>query len=430
MASEKQKTSAVKKSAVKVAGKSKKSIRLAPVSSEADTAQASQAAQIAAPSRAKKRTEKKTWYRSGFDYPMFIIVIVLMAFGIIMMFSASYANAYSTTGDSLYYFKRQAIFAAIGIAAMLFLSVLDYHIFESKIIVIAITVVSLILMVLVKIMGTTQGGAERWLELGGITFQPSEILKFAVIILFAYFTEKRSDRIGDFWAGFVPFALILGIACLILMVQPHLSATVIVFAIGIAMMFVAGIRPKHMLLLIAGVAALITIALLVLNSMGIDYFSDRILSFTDPEADTSDTTFQTYQSLVTIGSGGVFGLGLGNSRQKYSYLPLSRNDFIFSIVCEELGFVGAFLVILLFVILVCRGFYISIRARDKFGTAMAFGITFQIGLQALLNIAVVTNSIPNTGISLPFFSYGGSALLMQLAEMGILLSISRKAALD
>ena len=413
---------------------SEKSIKLQPRSESYRNvrASASGAAGAAAvqTAPAKKKAKKKTWVRSGFDYPMFTIVMILLAFGIIMMFSASYANAYSEFGDSMYYLNRQSVFAVGGLIIMMILSTIDYHIFQAKAIVYGIGAVSLGLMLAVFIIGTTQNGAERWLEIGEITFQPSEVLKFAVILFFAYFTEKHFSRLREFKKGFLPLAIVLAAACGILMAQPHLSATIIVFSIGFSMMFVAGVNMKHLFLMLGGLVLLVVIAILILNSMGIDYFGNRILSFTDPEADIDDKTFQTYQSLVTIGSGGMFGLGFGNSRQKYGYMPMSRNDFIFSIICEELGFVGAALVILLFVILVWRGFHICSRARDKFGMMLAFGITFQIGLQALLNIAVVTNSIPNTGISLPFFSYGGTALVMQLAEMGILLSVSRKAALD
>lgn len=378
---------------------------------------------------AKTQKKKKTWVLYGFDYGLFTIVMVLLAFGLIMMFSASYANAYTATGDSLFYLKRQAIFAVFGLAIMLILSTMDYHILQWKPAVYVIVAASIGLMAAVKVVGVTQGGAERWLQIGEITFQPSEVLKFAVIVFFAYLTEKLFSKLKSFKGGFLPFSIALGISCVLLMAQPHLSGTIIVFAIGFTMMFVAGVSPKYLFLMLGGIVILIAAAVMILNAMGIDYFSTRIISFQDPEFDIKDKTFQTYQSLVTIGSGGMFGLGFGNSRQKYNYLPMSRNDFIFSIICEELGFVGAFLVILLFIILVWRGFYICGRARDKFGMMLAFGITFQIGIQALLNIAVVTNSVPNTGISLPFFSYGGTALVMQLAEMGILLSVSRKAEL-
>lgn len=377
----------------------------------------------------KERLKKTVWVRSGFDYSLFTIVLILLAFGLIMMFSASYAVAYTETGDSLFYLKKQAKFAVIGLVIMGLAATIDYHIFTKKIILIGLSGVSLALMAAVKIAGTTGNGAERWLRIGEFSFQPSEILKFAVIVVFAYMIEARYKYLKDLKKGYIPFMIVLGVSCFALMIQPHLSATIIVFAIGFSMMFVGGLNSKHLIVTVLIGVPLVILGVMALKAMGYDYFDARILSFVDPEAEIRGATFQTYQSLVTIGSGGLFGLGFGNSRQKYSYLPESQNDFIFPIICEELGFVGAVLVILLFVILIWRGFYIAIKARDKFGMMLAFGITFQMGLQALLNIAVVTNAVPNTGIALPFFSYGGTALVMQLGEMGILLSVSRKAAL-
>lgn len=373
--------------------------------------------------------KKTVWTRSGFDYPLFTIVIILLAFGLIMMFSASYAVAYTKTGDSLFYLKKQATFALIGLMAMIGAANVDYHFWSKKPIVWLLSIISMGLMVLVKVMGVTGNGAERWLQIGEITFQPSEVLKFAVIVLFAYMIEKNFDKIKLLKQGYISFMIPLGLSCGLLMLQPHLSGTIIVFAICFSMLFVGGARVKHLMVTIIILVPIAVAGIMVLQELGYDYFSARILSFMDPEADIEKQTFQTYQSLVTIGSGGVFGLGFGNSRQKYAYLPESQNDFIFPIICEELGFVGAALVILLFVILIWRGFYIASKARDKFGMLLAYGITFQMGLQALLNIAVVTNAVPNTGISLPFFSYGGTALMMQLGEMGILLNVSRKAAL-
>ena len=377
-----------------------------------------------------EKTKTKTrWVRSGFDYPLFTIVLILLAFGLIMMFSASYAVAYTTTGDSLFYLKKQATFAVIGLSAMIIASNVDYHIFGKKPIPFILFGVSLFFMVMVKLVGSTENGSERWLAIGSIKFQPSEILKFAVIVIFAYMIEKKYRHLKELKKGYMPFMVVLALSCISLIAQPHLSGTIIVFAIGIAMMFVGGLNSKHLIVTIVLMIPAVILGIAFLKQIGYDYFDARIISFIDPEADIQNDTFQTYQSLVTIGSGGLFGLGFGNSRQKYAYLPEARNDFIFPIICEELGFVGAALVILLFVLLIWRGFYIAIKARDKFGMMLAFGITFQIGLQALLNIAVVTNSVPNTGISLPFFSYGGTALLMQLGEMGILLNVSRKAAL-
>ena len=356
------------------------SIKLQPRSESYRNARASGGAAAVQTAPVKQRAKKKVWVRSGFDRSLFTIVILLMAFGIVMMFSASYANAYSQFGDSAYYLKRQAVFAVGGLVIMMLLTSIDYHVFQTKAMVYGIGAVSLGLMLAVFIMGTTQGGAERWLQIGEITFQPSEIMKFAVILFFAYFTEKNFPVLREFKKGFLPLAIVLAVSCGVLIAQPHLSATIIVFAIGFSMMFVAGVNLKHLFLTFGGLVLLLIIGILIMNAMGIDYFVDRFLSFFDPEADISNKTFQTYQSLVTIGSGGLFGLGFGNSRQKYNYLPMARNDFVFSIVCEELGFVGAVLVILLFVILVWRGFHICARAKDKFGMMLAYGITFQIGL--------------------------------------------------
>jgi cell division protein FtsW len=346
------------------------------------------------------------------------------------MFSASYAYAFRMHGDSYFYAMRQLVFIIIGLAAMGILSLVDYRILLNKHIVKIGATVSIGLMLLVRVIGVTQYGAERWFEVFGITVQPSEILKLAVIIVFAYLLHTRYSRLKELRYGFLPLLGFLVISCGLTLLQPHLSGTIIIFLVGLIMMFVGDCKVKHIVVMIVVFLLLASIGLGLLGAMGYDYFSDRILSWQNPEADIQDKTFQTYQSLVTIGSGGFFGLGLGNSRQKYAYLPASHNDFIFSIICEELGFVGAILVILLFLLFVFRGFYIAGRARDKFGMLLAVGITSQLGVQALLNIGVVTNSVPNTGISLPFFSYGGSALIMQLASIGVLLNISRKAAIE
>ena len=227
--------------------------------------------------------------------------------------------------------------------------------------------------------------------------------------------------------------LMLGLVAALMMKEPHLSGTLIIGVLALTLIFVGGARPTHFAILIAvGTVGLTCVVLYLMHSKGIGYFQNRILSWLDPfnEKYMQDETWQTCQSLIAIGSGGMFGLGLGASRQKYQYLPEAQNDFVFAILCEEFGFVGAFTVILLFCLLIFRGFYIAAKAKDKFGMLVAVGFTMHIGLQALLNIAVVSNAIPNTGISLPFFSYGGTALMMQLAEMGVLLNISRQAKLD
>ena len=266
-----------------------------------------------------------------------------------------------------------------------------------------------------------------------MTFQPSELMKIAIVLFFSMLIIRNEHRMKTFWYGIVPYMLMLGVIAALMMKEPHLSGTLIIGVLALTLIFVGGARPSHFAILIAvGAVGLTCVVLYLMHSKGIGYFQNRILSWLDPfnEKYMQDETWQTCQSLIAIGSGGMFGLGLGASRQKYNYLPEAQNDFVFAVLCEEFGFVGAVTVILLFCLLVFRGFYIAAKAKDKFGMLVAVGFTMHIGLQALLNIAVVSNAIPNTGISLPFFSYGGTALMMQLAEMGVLLNISRQAKLD
>lgn len=365
-----------------------------------------------------------------FDFTMFLIVVILLAFGLVMLFSASYASAKEDYGDSFYYINRQLVFAVAGFAAMIFVSFIDYRLYCQKFIVFLAIVVSVSLMVLVFVMGKTVGGAQRWLEIAGNTFQPSEILKLATIIVIADYMQRNYDKRDDFKEYFLPLAARIVIACGLVLIQPHLSCTVIIFITSYCMLAIGGSNFKHLALIAVAVAVGLFAIIKIFPMLGFDYVTDRLLSWQDPEADIQNATYQTYQSLVTIGSGGMFGLGLGNSRQKYGYLPVTQNDFIFSVICEELGFIGAMLVILLFIVFLFRGFYIASAAPDKFGMLLCSGIVIHLTVQAFLNIAVVTNAMPNTGVSLPFISYGGTALLMQMAEMGIVLNISRKAAMD
>ncbi|MCL1866171.1 MAG: putative lipid II flippase FtsW [Oscillospiraceae bacterium] len=362
-----------------------------------------------------------------FDIPFFVNVMVLLVFGTGMLLSASFSIANREYGDSWFFFNRQVWFIGIGLGVMILLSFVNYRILMNKTIVLLIAGISVALMLAVKLgLGTTQGGAERWLVLFGYQFQPSEILKFALIIVLAYITQKNPEKLYDFWRGFVPFGLIIGIACVLTAMQPHLSGTIIMFGIGVTLMVVSPVKFKNVIIMFIGLGIAAVIGINIMNAIGYDYMGARWQSFVAPESDIQGKTFQTYQSLVTIGSGDWFGLGLGNSRQKFAYLPAPHNDFIYSVICEELGFVGGVLVLMLFVVLVMRGFYIAVHARDRFGMMLAAGITAQIGIQAFLNIAVATKSIPNTGITLPFFSYGGTAILMMLAQIGVLLNISRK----
>jgi cell division protein FtsW len=271
-------------------------------------------------------------------------------------------------------------------------------------------------------------GAKRWIHLGPLgTFQPSELMKFAIIVLFAYLVSVNYKRMGTFIYGVLPFMFSIGIVAFMMLLQPHLSGTVLIGMIGLTMMFVGGTKYRYFM--IAVILVVIGVVGIVMFK-GIDYVAERLNGWIDPFSDMQDSTFQTVQSLIAIGSGGVMGLGLGQSRQKFLYLPEPQNDFIFSIVCEELGFIGALLIILLFVLLVYRGFVIASKSPDKFGMMLSVGLTVQVGLQAMLNIAVVSNTIPNTGISLPFFSYGGSSLMLLLCQMGIVLNISRQCSLE
>ena len=371
---------------------------------------------------------------AGLDMPLLIFILVLLAIGLVMLFSASYANSYYLQGNSYYYISRQAVFAVFGVAAMLLISTFDYHSFHKLAIV--IFGVSLFLLVFLLIcryahiesIANWEGDATRWLNFGIVSFQPSEIAKFALIVLFAHMISRNLDRMDTFRYGVVPYVAIMGLVAALIFLESHLSATLIILALGAIMMFVGGTKPRWFL--IGGVLVAAVLLFVVVTKGG--YQMDRIRIWLDPFSSDldRDLTHQTRQSLYAIGSGGRLGGGLGQARQKYLYLPAPQNDFIFAIVCEELGFVGALVIIVLFALLIWRGVYVSIHARDKFGMLLGLGITFQVGLQAVLNICVVTNTIPNTGISLPFFSYGGTALLMLLGQMGILLNISRSANVE
>lgn len=355
--------------------------------------------------------------RYQMDLPFFLLTVILVVVGLIMMFSASYARAYQEEGNSTYYFARQAVFAVGGIAVMLFVSRLNYQIWRS--LSLPILLAAGVFLVLVLIIGLAAGGATRWLNLGLFSFQPSEVAKLAVVLVFATLISSFKEKMYTFKYGVLPFAGILGGFALLLLLQPHLSATVIICAVGAAMMFQGGTRLRWFGIL----GAVAVVAFLILVSGG--YASQRIEAWLHPELDPSGASYQTVQSLYAIGSGGLFGLGFGKSRQKYLYLPEEHNDYVFPIVCEELGFVGAVLIILLFVLLIVRGYWIAMHAKDRFGALLAGGLTTLLALQVFFNIGVVTNFLPPTGISLPFFSYGGTALIMQLAQMGIILAVSR-----
>ena len=326
-------------------------------------------------------------------------------------------------GDAYTYIRPQLLFAALGVLAMYAASLVDYHVWHR--LAWPMLGISLLLLAIVLFM-PEYNGCKRWIVLPGLgTLQPSEIAKFSIVLVFSHIISLNHDRMKSFSTGVVPFALILGVVTVLMLLEPHLSGTLLILSIGAVLMFVGG-TGLHWFGLAGGLgAAAIAAAVIALPEL-VPYATDRLASWRDPFADPLGEGHQTIQSLYAIASGGLAGLGLGNSRQKYLYVPEPQNDFIFSILCEELGFIGAALVVALFLLLLLRGMSIAVRARDKFGALLVVGFVVQVTLQAILNMAVVTNTIPNTGISLPFFSSGGTSLLMLLGEMGIVLSVSRQ----
>ena len=368
----------------------------------------------------------------------FAYVMILLVVGIAMMSSASYAWAYSEhDGDGLFYARNQAKMAVIGFFVMIFFMKMDYHnlkniklpLLKKFNIAGLLYVFGFILLALVLLIGNDEGGsmgAKRWLTLGPLNFQPSEVAKLAIIVYFAFSMERDGRKMNNFKTGILKYAALMGAYAILLYKEPHLSGLILIVTISVSMILCGGANKKQFLLLGGSALALAVIIISWQASIEGSYVAVRIKSWNDPFADVLDDTWQTANSIIAIGSGGMFGLGIGNSRQKYMYLPETKNDFVFPIVCEELGFVGALAIIIVFFLLVVEGFSIAVRCKDRFGMLIAVGITTQIGIQTVLNLAVVSNMIPNTGISLPFFSYGGTALIMQLAEMGIMLNISQQ----
>ena len=353
------------------------------------------------------------------DMPYLVLTVLLVSIGVLMMFSASYAKAYYDTGNSAYYFVRQAMFAAGGILVTIVVGRLNYFIWYRLALPILAVSMVLLVMVLIPGVGVTHNGATRWLKIG-IEFQPSEIAKLGLILTFAAMMAVWQDKMNTFRYGVLPYAVILVMVAGLLVLEKHLSATLIIMLIGAILMLIGGTQKRWFL--IGGV--LVAVFLVIyLGSHG--YANARIATHRDPESDPLGSGYQIIQSRYAIGSGGLLGLGFGRSRQKFLYLPESHNDYIFAIVCEELGFVGAVGVMLLFMLLILRGYWIAIHARDRFGTLVAAGFTTKLAIQVFFNIGVVTKFLPSTGISLPFFSYGGTALLLQMFEMGVVLSVSR-----
>ncbi|MBR5472546.1 MAG: putative lipid II flippase FtsW [Clostridia bacterium] len=377
-----------------------------------------------------QKSKQNGLFQSGrLDITFLSLVLILLTIGLVMLFSASYAYSLEYYDNSYKFIVKQALFAGAGLLALFVTSRINYHFWRKISWVVYIGTAFVLLLLLILPPMVSGMSVKRWFAIGPVTFQPSEIAKFAIIILFSTLIAANQKLMKNY--KFVLFLFgVLGITCLLVVLEPHLSATVLIAAIGVVLIYVGGLDRKVVILGI--ILAVLGVALVIITqSTGfISYGADRIKYWLDPWADATGEGFQTIQSLLAIGSGGVLGRGIGQSRQKYLWVPEPHNDFIFSIVCEELGLIGAIVIIILFALLVWRGFTIAMRSSDKFGSMLAIGLTFQVGLQAMLNIWVVTNTIPNTGISLPFFSYGGTSLLILLAEMGIVLSVSRGANVE
>lgn len=357
------------------------------------------------------------------DRSFFFTVLLLTVLGLIMLLSASFPTAMARRGDALFYFKRQAAFAGIGIVAMILISYMDYEMLRTIGRPLLIISIVLLIAVLEPHLGIMRNNARRWLRIFSVEFQPSEIAKLAVIVDFSASISVKKNRMATVRNGVVPYFGVIAIMFLLLWKEPHLSGAILICAVGAILVFIGGVRLRWVaavLLVIAGGAAL-------LLSGAVSYGQSRIAMWKDPFIDAKGAGYQLSQSLIAIGSGGMFGLGFGKSRQKFLFLPEVQNDFIFSIIAEEMGLFGATLILLLFALFVMQGYQIALRAKDRFGTLLCVGIISQVALQTFLNIAVVTGAIPTTGVSLPFFSYGGTALMMQLFEMGIVLSVSRQS---
>ena len=433
--------------------------------------------------------KKKIVYVGGIDRPFLAAVLLLLALGTVMVFSASYPSAYATQGGDSYYFaRRQLLYAVLGLVAMgavIFIPQFDYHVIRRF--AVPLYIVSFLLLVGVLLFGIELNEAKRWYSVGGITFQPSEIAKFALVVILAEYADKCGDKIrtGDsvkdilknmmplaaaavvagvmlalgmsekiekvpafiiagamglfivvrmaaiiirrrlpsFSFGVVPFVLLLGLPAVTLYFQPHISCILIMAGITFIMMYLSGTKLLYM----GGGTVLGLIGAYVLAKSQV-HSSGRLEVWMDPFSYLEKGGWQPVQSLYAIGSGGIWGVGFGNSRQKFSYLPEPQNDYVFAIWCEEMGFVGAILVMAVFLFFICRGIHIGLHAPDRFSSLLVIGIVSHVALQAILNIAVVTNSVPSTGISLPFFSYGGTSLVILLAEMGVVLSVSRYAS--
>jgi len=373
-----------------------------------------------------------SFLNNSVDFTLVITVLLLLSIGLVMVLSASSPTSLQDYGNSYKYFLRQLGFAIVGLIGMYFVSKIDYRIYQRfyK----QAWWLSAILLLAVLIFGSEAKGAKRWIDLKVITFQPSEIVKFLMIVFYAGVLVKNRNDLGKFWKGLVKHILFLVPIIVLLILEPHLSTSIVIIITCCVIILVAGCKFWQFcasgVVAVGGIGSLATILFFASEFFRdkFQYALTRITTFLDPWKYATDEGWQVIQSLYAIGSGGLFGAGLGDSKQKYLYLPEPHNDFIFSVLAEELGFVGCIIVFLLFAIFIWRGILIAMKAPDMFGSLVAVGITTLVGIQAIINVAVVTSSMPATGMQLPFFSYGGTALFILLCEVGVLLSISRASS--
>lgn len=376
---------------------------------------------------AKKKKEKSfsSFVNNPIDFTLLITIFLLLSIGLVMVLSASSPSALAQSGNSYAFFSKQLLFAVLGIVAMLFISKIDYR-FYQKFYKHAWWI-SLALLLLVLVAGKTVNNAKRWIYITEtLSFQPSEVVKILMIIFYAGFLSKNRDELGSFTKGWIKNLIPLGIIIAFLVVEPHLSASIVIIGVTVVMMIIAGCKLWQ--ILVPGAVAVPFVGIAIANIPRFAHATKRITTFLDPWKDATGDGWQVIQSLYAIGSGGLFGAGLGESKQKFLYIPEPHNDFIFSILGEEVGFVGCAIVLILFAIFIWRGVLIAMKAPDMFGSLIAVGITALVAIQVIINVAVVTSSMPATGMPLPFFSYGGTALFILLCEMGILLNISRASA--
>lgn len=357
----------------------------------------------------------------GYDLIILLMVVALTCFGVVMVYSASSIMAAKKYPDEFYFLKRQGIFLFLGVGAMIGAMRIDYHFWKKAAVPILIACLVLLGLVLIPGIGGSAGGSSRWIRLPGFSLQPSEMAKIAFIMYMAYSLDKKQDKVKHFMNGFLPYMVVLAVMLLFLLKQPDLGSSLTLGAVAMAMLFAAGTRLSYILSMV-----LLALPFLYVAIMNVDYRRRRIMAFLNPWEDPTNTGFQIIQSWIAVGTGGLLGQGLGEGKQKLFYLPEAHTDFIFSVVSEELGFLGFMVISAMFFLLVMRGTRVALYAEDTFGRSLAFGITTLIGIEAFVNIAVVTGIFPTKGLALPFISYGGSSLIITLFAIGILLNISSR----